>query len=32
MIEIIFAFFILSGVCAWGFIAYIFINLFWGEK
>jgi hypothetical protein len=31
MIEIIFAFFILSGVFAWGFIAYIFINLFWKE-
>jgi len=32
MIEIIYAFFILSGVCAWGFIAYILIKLFWGEE
>jgi len=32
MIEIICAFFILSGVCAWGFIAYILIKLFWGEE
>ena len=31
MIEIMFGFFILSGVCAWGFIAYILINLFWKE-
>jgi phage shock protein PspC (stress-responsive transcriptional regulator) len=30
--EIIFAFFILSGVFAWGFIAYILINLFMGDK
>ena len=32
MLEIIFAFFILSGVFAWGFIAYILIKLFWGEE
>ena len=31
MMEIIFFFFMLSGVFAWGFIAYILINLFWKE-
>jgi hypothetical protein len=32
MFEIIFIFFMLSGVCAWGFIAYIVINLLMGDK
>jgi len=30
--EIIFFFFMVSGVCAWGFIAYILVNLFWGGE
>jgi hypothetical protein len=30
--EILFVFFMVSGVCAWGFIAYILINLFWGNE
>jgi hypothetical protein len=30
--EILFFFFMVSGVFAWGFIAYILINLFWGEE
>ena len=32
MIEILSAFFILSGVFAWGFIAYILIKLFMGDN
>jgi hypothetical protein len=32
MSEIIFLFFMVSGVCAWGFIAYVLINLFMGDK
>ena len=32
MIEIICAFFILSGVFAWGAIAYVLIKLFWGDE
>jgi hypothetical protein len=32
MIDIMFAFFVLSGVFAWGFIAYILIKLFWGDE
>jgi hypothetical protein len=31
MLDIVFAFFMLSGICAWGFIAYIAINLFKGD-
>jgi len=31
MFEILFAFFMLSGVFAWGFIAYILIKLFIGD-
>jgi hypothetical protein len=30
--EIIFMFLMFSGICAWGFIAYVLIKLFWGEK
>jgi hypothetical protein len=30
--EIVFGFFMLSGVFAWGFIAYILIKLFMGDK
>ena len=32
MIEIVCAFFILSGVFAWGFIAYILIKLVMGDE
>ena len=32
MLDIVFAFFILSGVCAWGFISYILIKLFMGDE
>jgi phage shock protein PspC (stress-responsive transcriptional regulator) len=32
MLEILFIFFILSGVFAWGVIAYVVINLFWESK
>jgi len=32
MIEIMFGFFTLSGVFAWGFIAYILIKLFMGDE
>jgi phage shock protein PspC (stress-responsive transcriptional regulator) len=30
--EIIFVFFMVSGVFAWGVIAYVLINLFWESK
>ena len=32
MMEIVFGFFMLSGVFAWGFIAYVLIKLFMGDK
>lgn len=32
MIEIISLFFMVSGVCAWGFIAYVLISLFMGDR
>jgi phage shock protein PspC (stress-responsive transcriptional regulator) len=32
MLEILFIFFILSGVFAWGVIAYVVINLLWESK
>ena len=32
MLEIVVVFFMASGVCAWGFIAYVLINLIWGDK
>jgi phage shock protein PspC (stress-responsive transcriptional regulator) len=32
MSEIIFLFFMVSGVFAWGFIAYVLIKLFMGDE
>ena len=32
MFEITFMFFMLSGVFAWGFIAYILVKLFMGDE
>jgi phage shock protein PspC (stress-responsive transcriptional regulator) len=32
MLEIMFVFFMLSGVFAWGVIAYVVINLLWESK
>jgi phage shock protein PspC (stress-responsive transcriptional regulator) len=32
MLEILFIFFVLSGVFAWGVVAYVVINLLWESK
>jgi len=32
MLEIMFVFFMLSGVLAWVVVAYVLINLFWESK
>jgi hypothetical protein len=32
MLEILFIFFVLSGVFAWGVIVYVVINLLWESK